>query len=291
MNGLSNHAKGFVLTFIGVMALTPDALLLRLADMDVWPMTFWRNALMSAALLTVLLAVYRGKFVSRISALGKTGFGVGVMMAVSSVTFVLAFEYTSAAKVLITVAIIPMLAALMSTLFLKEPIKLATGIACVISLAGIGVVVSDSLFVETNGNEVWGIAYAFVTAVAVASAFTLTRSKPAVSMVPATALAALVVALCLVPFVPPLHLADDQVFPVLAMGLFVLPVSFGLLAIGPRFIPAPEVGLLMLLETCLGPFWVWLVLHQQPSVTVLVGGTIVVVTLACHAIWSLRRST
>lgn len=73
MDGLSPHARGFLLTLIGVLVLTPDALLIRLADMDVWPMAFWRNALTSSTLLIVLFAHDRKNFIPNIKALGKTG--------------------------------------------------------------------------------------------------------------------------------------------------------------------------------------------------------------------------
>jgi len=290
MQGLSTHAKGFLLTFVGVMVLTPDALLIRLADMDVWQLTFWRNSLMSSTMLIVLFGIHKSKTVENIKAIGKTGILIGILMGLSSTTFVLAFEYASAAKVLITVSLIPILAALLSVVFLKEPISKGTAIACLISFIGIIIVVSDSFIGESSRSETWGIIYALCTAFAMAGTFTLTRSKPSVSMVPATAIGGLAVALAILPFISPTQIESAQVFPVLALGLFVLPASFGLLALGPRYIPAPEVGLLMLLETCLGPFWVWLVLNEQPSLTVLIGGSIVVLTLACHAIWSLKQN-
>jgi drug/metabolite transporter (DMT)-like permease len=289
MNDLSPHVKGLLLTFIGVMALTPDALLIRLADMDEWQMVFWRNALLSPTLLIVLFLTSRGHLLANIKAMGKTGIYVAIAMAISSVTFVLAFENTSAAKALVTVALIPMISAIMSFVFLKERISIATGVACALSLIGIGIVVSDSLHGEANNTETLGVGFAFITAICVASAFVLIRSKPTVSMVPATALGCLALAILLFLLGVPATMTESQVFPVLTLGLFVLPVSFGMLAIGPRFIPAPEVGLLMLLETCLGPYWVWLVLNEEPSTTVLIGGAIVITTLACHAIWTLTQ--
>lgn len=288
MPNSSQHLKGLVITFIGAMALTPDALLVRLADLGVWQMTFWRNALMSATLLVALGLIYRSRLPGMIRQTGKTGVCVGITMAISSVTFVLAFEHASAAKVLITIAIIPMISAVLSVFFLQERIRTATLLACLFSAVGIGIVVSDSLLDETAASETLGVGFALITALSVASTFVLIRSKPMVSMVPATALGCLVLACLLWLLTPSVALAEGQVLPVLAIGLFVLPVSFGMLAIGPRFIPAPEVGLLMLLETCLGPFWVWLVLNEQPSSTVLIGGTLVVLTLAVHALWSLR---
>ena len=119
MHGLSTHAKGFLLTFIGVLVLTPDTLLIRLANMDVWQMTFWRGALMSAALLVALALIYKRDFFKIITSIGKTGIVIVFMLALNSLTFVLSLEYASVAKVLIIIAITPMLAALMSIIFLK----------------------------------------------------------------------------------------------------------------------------------------------------------------------------
>jgi drug/metabolite transporter (DMT)-like permease len=58
--------------------------------------------------------------------------------------------------------------------------------------------------------------------------------------------------------------------------------------IGPRYIPAAEVGLLMLLESILGPFWVWLVFAEPPGLHTLLGGAIVLSTLALNTVWALR---
>lgn len=290
MHGLSTHAKGFLLTFIGVMVLTPDTLLIRLTNMDVWQMTFWRGALMSASLLAALAVIYKRDFFKKIKAIGKTGIIIIFMLGLNSLTFVLALEYASVAKVLIIIAITPMLAALMSIAFLKERVNWGTWVAIVVSIIGIAIVVSDGFFKDNGTMELWGNLYSFLTALGMAGAFTLTRSKPEINMVPATALNGLLIAVILLPFVWPMQITDAQIAPILTIGLFVLPVSFGLLALGPRYIPAPEVGLLLLLETCLGPIWVWLVLKEEPTTTVLFGGSIVVITLACHAIWSLNRN-
>jgi len=49
------------------------------------------------------------------------------------------------------------------------------------------------------------------------------------------------------------------------------------------------VGLLMLIETVLGPFWVWLVIGEDPGLRAVIGGAIVIATLVLHSLASLRR--
>ena len=74
------------------------------------------------------------------------------------------------------------------------------------------------------------------------------------------------------------------------MGLFILPISFALITLGPRYLPAPEVGLLMLLETVLGPFWVWLLLSEESPLLTVVGNALVSATLAGHSAYQLHRN-
>ena len=73
------------------------------------------------------------------------------------------------------------------------------------------------------------------------------------------------------------------------MGLLVIPLGFGLLTLGPRYIPVPEVGLMLLLESVLGPFLVWLVLGVDPGAHGLIGGAIVISTLVVSNIHRLKQ--
>jgi len=61
-----------------------------------------------------------------------------------------------------------------------------------------------------------------------------------------------------------------------------------LVLLGPRYLPAPEVGLILLLETVLGPYWVWLALGEDPGARALAGGAIVIGVLVLHSALSLR---
>jgi drug/metabolite transporter (DMT)-like permease len=48
------------------------------------------------------------------------------------------------------------------------------------------------------------------------------------------------------------------------------------MTIATRYLAAGEVGLLTLLETILGPIWVWLGLGERPTDLALIGGMIVI---------------
>ena len=73
------------------------------------------------------------------------------------------------------------------------------------------------------------------------------------------------------------------------LGLVVSPVSFLLISQGPRYLPAAEVGLLMLLELVFGTLWVWLALSEAPTVNAFIGGGLLLATMVAHSLWALTR--
>ena len=73
------------------------------------------------------------------------------------------------------------------------------------------------------------------------------------------------------------------------MSAIVMPLSFGLITLGPRHVPAAEVALLMLLETVLGPLWVWMGIGETPTRATFIGGAVVLGAVGLHAAWRLLR--
>lgn len=279
------HARGFALTFLGVLVLTPDTLLMRLIDTDPWTLTFWRGVLMPSALMVAFFIARRGRAWGEIRALGLAGLAVALIYGINAISFVLAVEHTKVANVLVILAAAPLFAGLMSVIFLRERVPLATWLAIGAGIAGVAAVVGGGLGTGTSLGDL----FALVTAVSLAGTFTVLRHSKARNMVPATALGGLLTAIAMIPLADPGSLEGAQLGMMLLLGLVILPIAFGLITLGPRTVPAPEVALLMLLETVLGPFWVWLVIDEVPPFATIIGGAIVLGAVALHALWRLTR--
>ena len=73
------------------------------------------------------------------------------------------------------------------------------------------------------------------------------------------------------------------------MCIMCVAIPFVLITLAPRYISAAEVNLFFLLETILGPLWVWLVIKEQPSIETIIGGTVIIATIAVHSIMSLKK--
>ena len=280
------HARGFALTLFGVLVLTPDTLLIRLIDIDPWTMNLWRGLLMSFSLSVCYLLVARGQAWAGVKALGLAGIAVAMIYSINAITFVLAVDHTRVANVLIIIASTPLIAALLSIIFLKERVALPTWLAITGAMAGVSIVVGDGVRAGTSLGDL----LALITAIALAVTFIIIRRNKHVNMIPATAFGALISAMIAMPLAEPVKFEGTQLGLMLLLGLVIMPLSFGLITLGPRTIPAPEVALLLLLETVLGPIWVWLVIDEKPSEMTLIGGCVVISAVTLQSVWRLRRN-
>ena len=81
---------------------------------------------------------------------------------------------------------------------------------------------------------------------------------------------------------------DLTIIPIMCVMCVALP--FVLVTIAPRYITAAEVNLFFLLETIFGPLWVWFVIKEQPSLETIIGGIVIIITIALHSILSLKKA-
>ena len=181
----------------------------------------------------------------------------------------------------------PLIAAFLSWIVLRENVPKVTWIAIFIATGGVIGSLADGFGRGHLGGELLALG----SAICMASHFvTLRWWKSAFAPLSVWA-AGLVVATLAFPSAHPFDVPREDLGWLLLLGLIVLPTAFGLMAVGPRYLPAPEVGLLLLGETVLGPLWVWLALEEQPGWATLLGGVVVVATLALHSLYRRRTST
>lgn len=283
----SSHLYGTFLTVLGVLILTPDGLLVRLVDLDSWTLMFWRGTLFAAGILGFYLLSSPLSFFGKIRIMGWRGLQAALFFAGSTIFFVLAIQNTTIANTLVIIATAPLCSALISRLFLKEHVSLSTWIAILVSTGGIAI-----LFLgDMEGGSRIGDFYAFGSALCIASQITTVRLARNVDMVPSLGISGIMIALLALPFSDPLAVSAEQFSLLFLMAFVILPLSFGLITIGPRYIPAAEVSLIMLLETFLGPLWAWFVVDEKPETETIIGGALIITTLLIHSIHSYRSKS
>nr|WP_303626547.1 DMT family transporter [Roseovarius sp. M141] len=283
------------LAAFGALVLTPDAMLLRLSGMAGPQMLGWRGLFMGTALLLIWLLISR----RRRADLALLGSGAGIAIVgcqfFNSTFFALGIAGAPVAIVLFGVATTPIFAALLARLLLGERTARATWFTIVAVAVGIGIaVLGGGGVVAPTGAVVFGAAAGLGVAAMLAFNFVVLRAHPHLPIPLLIGLGALCAGVAGVTVTGPAHMLDGNVWAIAITGCIILPVSFLSLSFASRHTAAANVSLLLLLETVLGPVWVWLAMGEAMTPAMLLGGGIVVGSIALyllHVRQSVRRDT
>ena len=286
-NRLSN-LHGGILALLGVVILSPDALLVRLIQADDFTTAFWRLGFLTVALL--LFALWQGakRGEGILQSILPKGFEIltGLFYCGTCAFFILSIRNTDAANTLVIIAATPLLAGLISFFVFKKQQPLRTWIASLVVVGALLGLIGSGL----GGKNALGDILALGAAICMAGFFNVIGAKPAVNEVRSMLLGAFLSTLIMVPGAEPLSAQGMDWVWLLVLGFWVLPVSFVLISAGARKIPAAEVGLIMLNEAMLGPFLVWLFINEVPEKTTFVAGAVVIATLVVHSLLGMRAS-
>ena len=195
-------------------------------------------------------------------------------------------QNTNVANTLVMIATAPMLSAILGSIFLKEPTDRKTWVSIIITFVAIIFIFFDSLKLGNFYGDILG----FITAIGLAVGAVTIRSAKSKNLVPAAVVGKLFVATFALFFIESFALLDSDLIIVPLMCILCVAIPFVLVTIAPRFIPAAEVNLFFLLETIIGPIWVWLIIKEQPSIETLQGGVVIIATIAIHSFLKLKQS-
>lgn len=293
---MSPRLKGTLYSIAGILVLSPDSLCIRLVgDVEPWTVQFYRYMLQGLVLLAYYLLATRGDL-RKFTEIGWIGVLAGLVWGASNLLFTMAIQTTAVGNVLVILAGGNLtFSALLSLAILRERVPLYTVAACCVCFAAIMLVFSDQLEGRTNSL---GNVLAIFAALTLALYFVLVRlagirygKEP--DMIPCNIIAGvfvgLVALICgarpasVTPSLPCLYLV--------LQGCFLLSISFALMTAGASLISAPEMSMFMLLETLLGPVWVFLGGYEAPPALTVWGGILLVVSLAVHSLLALRDQT
>ena len=286
MKNLTDQQKGSLMAFVAVMFITPDSLFIRLSNVDTWGLVFYRGIIPFFTVFLVMLLIYRLNFFKILFNSGYHGLIYIGTFSLTNITFVVSIQNTNVANTLVMIATAPMLSAILGAIFLKEPPDKKTWVSIIITFLAIIYIFFDSLKLGNFYGDILG----FITALGLAVGAVTIRSAKTKNLVPAAVIGKLFVAIFALFFIESFILANKDLIIIPLMCILCVAIPFVLVTIAPRYIPAAEVNLFFLLETIIGPIWVWLIIKEQPSIETLYGGVIIIITIATHSFLKLKNS-
>jgi len=283
----SDQKKGTLLAFTAIMFITPDSLLIRLSSVESWNLIFYRGLIPFFVVFIGLLIVQKNKIFYSIIENGWHGAAYICTFIVTNILFVISIENTNVANTLIMVSLAPMLSALISFVFLKEYPDKKTWLAISITTLAVIYIFIDSF----EKGDVKGNVYGFICAIGLAAGAVIIRSgKKNANLIPSAMTAKLIIAIICLFFIDDLTIKGNDLLIIPLMCVFCVAIPFVLITLAPRYITAAEVNLFFLLETVFGPLWVWFVIKEQPSLETIIGGVVIILTIATHSFLALKKT-
>ena len=284
---MNERLRGVALVGAAAALWSTGGVLVRLLEtQNSWTTIFWRSASAFAFLLAFIVIANRGATIRLFRAMGRPGLLVGVCFASASISMVIALSLTSVARMLIILSVTPLIAAVFGRIFVKEAISPATYAAIAAVIVGMVIMVSGT---ESSGSLL-GDFFALLMAVSYAGAIVTSRRYPQIGMMSAACLGAGCAMVLSIPFADPLSVSAHDLPIMLIFGAGQLGGAMALFVTGVRLIPAALSALLAMIEPILGPVWVWLALGERPAATVLIGGAIVIVSVAVKTVLDARQA-
>src|SRR5262245_58289061 len=278
--------SGTLLVACAAVCWSSGGLIARLVTTAPWTTSFWRSVSAAVFLSVVLSIARRRSIVAQCREGGWPLLAVAACMALASTCFIFSLTYTSVANTLILISTGPYVAGLLGWLMLGERVAPHAWATMGVALAGATVMGSDSY----SRGTIVGDLLAIVMAVSFATATVLVRSRPETPMAPASALATTLTALVALPFSEPLQTSARDLGLLTAFGVGNYGAGFLLFMAGARLIPAAQSALIGMLETVLGPLWVWLLLDERPSAATLIGGALILAALLANTLFETTAS-
>ena len=274
---------GIFLALLGALILTPDTLLMRLSELSGGQMVAWRATQAGSIFFIIGLFPF---ILSRSGVKPKIWRKSFVALVFVQMANVFCFAYgiylAPVAIVLIAVATVPVFSIILGAVVLKEAVDMRTWAIVIIvffgvTLSVIGDINSYDIF---NLSSILGGLCGLVVAFSLACNFVIIRKDKEVAFPLALGTGGILCGLLAFYFWPSASEINlKSMFYISITGLLILPLSFILLSRASRMTPASNVSIIMLLETILGPLWVWTFTNESPKFLTIIGGTIVILSL------------
>jgi DME family drug/metabolite transporter len=267
---------GYILLLFGGFCLSWGGFIIRsFEEATVWQILLLRSVFFMITLMIFLIATYKKNTIKILKDAGYPAALGGLVMSLSFIAFVVSMSITTVANVVFIISTQTMFLAIFGYFYLKEKISLISFFSILLAMGGITIMVGDSLSTGSFLGNIVALAIPINFSILVM----IIRKNKNLDMVPAifySGIFSIVYGLILS---ESLAFTNRDILMGFFLGVPQLAFGFICITIGSRTTPSTTIGLLMLTETLFAPIWVWLFLNEIPPLSVLIGGTVIILAI------------
>ena len=277
---------GPLLVFFGACSLSFGGLIVKSFEgATLWQILFWRSLFFIMVVFIFLLISYKKKIFRAFYNSGIPGIFGGIILSSGFCGYVFAMYNTTVANTNFIIQTQTIFLAIFGYFFLKEKIPKITLVSIFLAISGIILMVGSDL----EPGQMSGNLAAFIMPVSFAILILIIRKYPNVDMVPLQLYAGITAMIIGYIIAGKINISAHDIFLGFLAGFFQLGFGFILITIGARSTPSAMVGIIMLTEAVLGPFWAWLFINENSSFMVLIGGTVVIIAVLLQFYTSIKN--
>ena len=270
---LINKIPGVLLVFFGASCLSFGGLLVKSFEgSTLWQILFWRSLFFILVVSIYLSFSYGSKTFRALYEAGIPGIFGGLVLGIGFVSYVFAMYNTTVANANFIIQTQTLFLAIFGYIFLKETISKLTFFCIILAISGIFLMLGNSI----SPGEMTGNLVAFIMPISFAVLILIVRKFPKVDMIPLQLVAGIFAMIIGLLMSPTIIVSSKDIFLGFLAGFFQVGFGFIFITIGARSTPAAFVGIIMLTEAVLGPLWAWMFVNENPPISVLIGGSIII---------------
>ena len=265
-----------ILILSGALCMSFAALFVKLIEnADGFQILFYRGFPQCMMVMIVACFIRRISLVEFFKSIDKTDLILGFTMCIAFSFYIFALLNTSVASALFILSISPVFAALLSWRIIGEIPTKTTWIAILFAMVGVTVMVGADL---TRGQLI-GNLFAMISAFSFALMLVFARKSKKSDVLTGNFLGAgfaiLMAIILAYSYGDGLIVSTQDMLLSFALGAFTIGIGIAFVAWAAPYLPAPNVGVLVLIESVLAPVWVWLFLDMPMKYQEILGGLII----------------
>ena len=270
---LIKNLPGPFLVFLGAVSLSFGGLIVKSFEgSTLWQILFWRSVFFVIVVSIFLFINYKKTVFRALYKSGLPGLFGGIILSIGFASYVFAMYETTVANANFIIQTQTLFLAIFGYIFLKEKISKLTLSCIAIAIFGILIMLGGSV----SPGQMTGNLVAFIMPISFAILIIIVRKFPEVDMIPLQLVAGIFAAIIGLLLSPSIMVSSKDIFLGFLAGFFQVGFGFIFITIGARSTPSAFVGIIMLTEAVLGPLWAWMFVNENPPISVLIGGSIVI---------------
>ena len=264
---------GPLLVFLGAISLSFGGLIVKSFEgANLWQILFWRSLFFIFVVTIFLIFTYKKNFLLSFKKSGFPGIFGGIILSSGFCGYVFAMYNTTVANTNFIIQTQTIFLAIFGYFFLKEKISKITLSSIILAISGIILMVGSDL----SSGQMTGNIAAFVMPISFAILILIIRKYPSIDMVPLQLYAGIIAMVIGYGISGKIAISSYDIFLGFLAGFFQLGFGFIFITIGARNTPSAVVGIIMIIEAVLGPLWAWMFANENPPLTALIGGSVII---------------